>query len=69
MTDPINPDHYKLNGVELIDILRSVLTPEEYKGLLKGSIYQYLFRYERKNGIEDLKKALWYLDKLLEISR
>lgn len=64
MADPINPTHYKIGNRDLIDILKDLLTPAEYKGLLKGSIYQYLFRYEKKGGREDLEKLAWYLDRL-----
>jgi len=63
-SDPINPSHYKIGNRELIDILKDLLTPAEFKGLLKGSIYQYLFRYEKKGGREDLEKCAWYLERL-----
>lgn len=66
MSDPVNPDHYKFDNVEAINILRMVLTPEEYVGGLKFSLWQYLLRYERKGGILDLEKANWYLDKMIE---
>ena len=62
----INPDHYKAGDRELIDLLEDLLTPEEFRGLLKGSLYQYVFRYEKKGGAEDLRKGRWYLDKLIE---
>ena len=43
------------------------MTPESFKGYLKGNTMKYLWRYERKGkGKEDFKKAQWYLNKLIE---
>jgi len=38
----------------------------EFKGYLKGNIFKYVWRYEYKNGVEDLRKAKWYLERLIE---
>jgi len=62
----INPDHYKYGSIEVIEFLKQMLTQEEYLGGLKFSIWQYLLRYERKGGLEDLEKAQWYLEKIME---
>ena len=43
------------------------MTIEEFKGFLKGNCQKYLWRYTKKNGAEDLKKAKWYLDRLITI--
>ena len=51
-------------GVECIDAIKSSLSPEQFKGYLKASIIKYLWRYEKKNGLEDLEKADWFLRKL-----
>lgn len=58
--DNINPDHYKEGGIEVIDILKAKLTPEEFRGFLKGNVIKYTFRARLKNGEEDYKKANWY---------
>lgn len=50
---------------ETIDIIRDTLTDDEFKGFLKGNCIKYLTRYKFKNGIEDLNKAVWYLNKLI----
>ena len=43
------------------------MTPEAFKGYCKGACLKYLWRYERKDKpLEDLKKAQWYLNKLIE---
>lgn len=65
--DNINPSHYKRLPKETIERIKDNLTPEEFKGYLKGNILKYLDRYQDKNGVEDLKKANWYLNKLIEI--
>lgn len=51
------PDGYKLNSILLI---QSLLTPEEFRGFLKGNILKYVFREGKKNGVEDLKKLNTY---------
>jgi predicted Rossmann fold nucleotide-binding protein DprA/Smf involved in DNA uptake len=65
--DNINPDHYKSKSKETIERLQDNLTQGEFKGYLKGNILKYLDRYEHKNGVEDLSKAQWYLNKLIEL--
>ena len=58
--DYINPKHYEILGVEAIDILEKVLTPEEFWGYLKGNVLKYRFRAGKKPNqpaARDLKKA------------
>ena len=55
-------------GIETIDYLESALTHDEYVGFLKGNILKYLSRERFKNGIEDCKKAKWYMDRLVSFS-
>lgn len=66
MNDPINPNHYKQGGIESIDAIKAFMSEEAFKGFLKGNCQKYLFRYEKKNGIEDLRKCQWYLDRLVQ---
>ena len=62
-----HPPHYNNGGIECIDAIKASMTEEEYKGFLKGNVMKYLWRYELKeNPKQDLKKAQWYLDKLLK---
>jgi hypothetical protein len=65
--DNINPEHYKSKSKETIERLQDNLTAGEFKGYLKGNILKYLDRYEHKNGVEDLNKMQWYLNKLIEL--
>ena len=65
--DVVNsPPHYKSGGIEAIEGIEASMGPEAYAGYLKGNIMKYMWRYERKGKpIEDLKKARWYLDRLI----
>ena len=65
--DKINPDHYKVGGIQTIDYIAAKLTPEAFEGYLRGNIIKYVSRYTDKNGVEDLKKAEWYLSYLIGI--
>jgi hypothetical protein len=65
--DNVNhPSHYTQGKIECIDAIE-----ESTKGLLGisavcvANVIKYIWRYKFKNGIEDLKKARWYLDKLI----
>lgn len=65
--DKINPSHYKQGVVECISAIESATTNK--KGIIAvctGNIIKYIWRCEDKNGLEDLYKAKWYLDKLIE---
>jgi hypothetical protein len=67
MTDPVNsPVHYNIGGIEAIDAIMAA-TNEQAEGYLQGNILKYLWRYRYKNGLEDLRKAQWYLNKLIEV--
>jgi hypothetical protein len=65
--DVVNsPPHYKSGGIEAIEGIEASMGPEAYAGYLKGNIMKYMWRYERKGKpIEDLKKAQWYLGRLI----
>jgi hypothetical protein len=59
-----NPPHYNASGVECINAIEAA-TGEGYEFYLQGNIIKYLWRYRYKNGVQDLEKASWYLDKLI----
>lgn len=63
-----SPKHYKLEGlnVESIEVIKSVLGQEGFKAFCKGNTMKYLIRAEKKNGLEDYKKAKTYLDWFLK---
>ena len=64
--DQINPDHYKVGGIETWDYLKVKLTPTELAGFCKANVLKYVSRASHKGKIEDLKKAKWYLDNLIK---
>lgn len=66
--DNVNhPSHYTQGAIECIDAIK-----EATKGLLgieavcTANIIKYVWRWKFKNGVEDLLKARWYLDRLIE---
>ena len=67
--DNVNhPSHYQgSNGIETIECIESSMTTEAFKGYVKGNVIKYVMRYEDKNGAEDLFKAQWYLNRLIDI--
>lgn len=68
MTDNVNhPKHYTQGGVECIDALAAATI--NLKGLdavCTANAIKYLWRWGQKNGVEDLKKARWYIDRLVQ---
>lgn len=62
-----NPAHYTAGSIECIDAIKASMTKEQFEGFCKGNVLKYVWRYERKNGLEDLEKAEWYLDKLIKL--
>tara|TARA_R100000742_G_C4264732_1_gene82670 strand:- start:719 stop:937 length:219 start_codon:yes stop_codon:yes gene_type:complete len=61
-----SPPHYNSGDIECIDAIKESMTLEAYKGYLKGNVQKYIWRYENKKGVEDLKKAQWYLNRLVK---
>lgn len=68
MSDMVNhPEHYASGSVECIDALESAvqgLPPEQ--AICAANVIKYVWRYHRKNGLQDLQKAEWYLHRLME---
>tara|TARA_R110002167_G_scaffold225145_1_gene430520 strand:+ start:97 stop:324 length:228 start_codon:yes stop_codon:yes gene_type:complete len=59
--DIISPDYYKRGNIEVTDFII-----DQSMSFLEGNIVKYLVRYKEKSGIEDLRKARWYLEKLIQ---
>ncbi|MCV50082.1 DUF3310 domain-containing protein [Listeria monocytogenes] len=59
-----NPAHYTAGGIETLDYIKAKV--KDYPSYAAGNILKYVSRYEYKNGIEDLKKAQFYLNDLIE---
>ena len=62
-----SPPHYNQAGIETIDAIQAA-TNEGFEYYLQGNIIKYLWRYRYKNGVQDLEKAQWYLNKLIQIT-
>lgn len=66
--DNVNhPSHYTQGGIECIDAIKAAtvgLTGIE--AVCAGNAVKYMWRWKFKNGAEDIRKAMWYLEKLLE---
>ena len=61
-----NPAHYGTGSIECIEYIKDFLTDEELIGYYRGNVAKYLHRWRYKNGVEDLKKARWYLEALIQ---
>ena len=66
--DDVNyPQHYNKGGIEAIQAIEASMSSLEFKGERKVNVLKYIWRYAYKEKpIQDLKKARWYLDKLIE---
>lgn len=68
MNDNVNhPKHYAgTKGIEVIDVMENFIPPlDGMKAICMGNIVKYVLRHHHKNGVEDLMKARWYLDRLI----
>lgn len=62
-TDTTSPDYYKQGNIEVWDFIA-----DQGLGYFAGNVVKYVCRYKGKNGVEDLKKARAYIDKLISIT-
>ena len=67
-SDMVNhPSHYTQGGIECIDALKAATVSKTgIEAVCTANAIKYLWRYEEKNGIEDVKKARWYIDRLIK---
>jgi hypothetical protein len=61
-----HPPHYGQGTIEAIEYIKDSLTKEEFIGYLQGNIKKYTHRWRYKGGVQDLKKARWYLGTLIK---
>ena len=67
--DNVNrPKHYRKGKVECIDAIKSA-TGDGYQFYLQGNVIKYMWRFNHKNGLEDLQKAQWYLSELIKTKK
>ena len=66
--DVVNhPAHYTQGGIECIDAMKAAFGVDELAIYCKIAAFKYVWRCEHKNGLEDLRKAVWYLNKFIEL--
>ena len=67
--DNVNhPSHYETGNFECIDVMIETQGKEAFMDFCICNVFKYIYRHNSKNGIEDIKKAKWYLDKYIELS-
>lgn len=64
-----HPDHYKTGKFECIDIMVETQGVEPTQDFCICNAFKYLYRHKKKNGSEDISKAIWYLNKYLELEK
>lgn len=66
-----SPPHYTHSDtdIECIDAIRAALGPEGFAAFCRGNIIKYNWRCDHKGGVQDVEKAGWYLDKLIDTMR
>lgn len=62
-----HPNHYETGKFECIEVMEEALGRDVVKGFCIGNAFKYLYRAKRKNGLEDLKKAQWYLNRVISM--
>ena len=68
-TNNVNhPSHYNKGNIECIDAMVSAYGKDTVSDFCICNAFKYIWRYKYKNGIEDLKKAQWYLNKIVELN-
>ena len=64
-----HPPHYNQGSIECIDAIEAALGTEGFLAYCRGNMIKYLWRAEHKNGAEDLHKARWYADRIVQTLR
>ena len=64
--DVDSPFHYNNGNIECIDAIKAASTKEEFEGYVRANVLKYVWRFRYKDNIKVLRKARWYLDKLID---
>lgn len=66
--DAVHPNHYKLpNGMQVIDVEVALFGADAVKEHCLCTAAEYILRHKGKNGVEDIRKAHWWIEKFLEL--
>nr|DAE15807.1 MAG TPA: nucelotide kinase [Siphoviridae sp. ctu9a31] len=69
VNDNVNhPSHYETGSFECIDVMLETQGKEAVKNFCLCNAFKYIYRHNNKNGLEDIQKAKWYIDKYIELS-
>jgi hypothetical protein len=69
VNDNVNhPSHYETGSFECIDVMLETQGKEAVKNFCSCNAFKYIYRHNNKNGLEDIQKAKWYIDKYIELS-
>jgi hypothetical protein len=63
----VGGEHYRNKDIQPWTAMQAWMTPEQFKGFLWGNVIKYVARWQDKGGVEDLRKARHYMDKLIEV--
>ena len=63
----VGGEHYQSKTKQPWDAMEAWMTKEQFKGFLWGNVIKYIARWQDKGGVEDLRKARHYMDKLIEV--
>lgn len=68
--DAVNhPSHYTSGGIECIDAMEAAYGTEAVMHFCQCNAFKYQWRFDKKNGAEDIQKAQWYQNKYLELEK
>ena len=70
--DPVNPAHYMSyykDGIDCITAMKHAFGEEAVQHFCITNAFKYIWRHMSKNGMQDIKKAVWYLNKYLELNK
>lgn len=68
MNDIVNhPNHYETGKFECIDVMIETQGVEAVKDFCLCNAFKYLYRHNRKNGLTDIEKAVWYLNEYISL--
>lgn len=67
MSDMVNhPSHYNQGNIECIDVITEITKDcNGVESFCIGNAVKYIWRWKQKNGVEDIKKAIWYLNRIV----
>lgn len=64
LADQVGGNHYISQTIQPWDFMEACMTEEQFLGYLRGNVIKYVSRYDKKGGLQDIDKALHYLNKL-----